>query len=151
MNNHDRNAELSRAIAIIHGAMVQTRSATTSAVLGLIDMQALCHALAANWWVDLATGRRMTIDQVNIPEKLMLIVSEVAEGMEGHRGNLMDNHLPHRKMLEVELADAMIRIFDLAGFLQMDLAGAVAEKLAYNMQRADHKIENRKAEGGKAF
>jgi hypothetical protein len=27
----------------------------------------------------------------------------------------MDDHLPHRKMGEVELADALLRIFDLAG------------------------------------
>lgn len=31
------------------------------------------------------------------------------------------------------------------------LAGAVIEKLAYNQQRADHKPENRYAEGGKVF
>ena len=45
----------------------------------------------------------------------------------------------------------MIRIFDYAGALGLDLGGAMAEKLAYNQQRADHKRENRKAEGGKAF
>ncbi|RZK79787.1 MAG: hypothetical protein EOO85_02735, partial [Pedobacter sp.] len=39
---------------------------------------------------------------------LMLIVSEVAEAMEGDRKGLMDDHLPERPMLEVELADAII-------------------------------------------
>jgi hypothetical protein len=52
---------------------------------------------------------------------------------------------------EVELADAVIRIFDLAGAYNMDLAGAIAEKLAYNQQRADHKPENRAKAGGKAY
>jgi NTP pyrophosphatase (non-canonical NTP hydrolase) len=54
-------------------------------------------------------------------------------------------------MREVELADAVIRIFDLAGAYRMDLAGAIAEKMAFNASRADHKIENRAAEGGKKF
>ena len=120
---------------------------------GLQSAQLLCHGLAARsgWWASRLTGKPLDFTQVNIGEKLMLIVSEVAEGMEGHRKDLMDDKLPHRKMLEVELADALIRIFDLAGFLQMDLAGAVIEKLAFNQQRPDHKIENRNAPGGKAY
>ncbi len=71
----------------------------------------------------------------NVGEMLMLITSELSEGLEGHRKNLMDDHLPHRSSLEVELADAMIRILDMAGGLQLDLGGAVAEKLAYNRNR----------------
>lgn len=82
---------------------------------------------------------------------LMLIVSEVAEAMEGERKDIMDDHLPHRKMAEVELADAMIRIFDYAGAFGYDLQGAIEEKLEYNKHRADHKRENRAKEGGKQF
>lgn len=83
--------------------------------------------------------------------KLMLIVSEIAEGMEGLRKGKMDEHLPHRSSIEVELADACIRIFDLAGALKLDLAGAIAEKGAYNIRRTDHTTEHRAAEGGKKF
>jgi len=82
---------------------------------------------------------------------LMLIVSEVSEAMEGDRKGLMDDHLPHRKMIEVELADAIIRIGDLAGKLGLDLGGAIDEKLAYNLNRPDHKKENRLKEGGKNY
>jgi NTP pyrophosphatase (non-canonical NTP hydrolase) len=116
----------------------------------------ICHAANRTWWTDLKTGEDLTSApgqplKVNIPEKLMLIVSEVAEAMEGHRKNLNDDKLPHRKMLEVELADAVIRIFDLAGGVGLDVAGALREKLAFNAKRADHKPENRRAEGGKAY
>lgn len=82
---------------------------------------------------------------------LMLVVSEIAEAMEGDRKDLMDDHLPNRKMIEVELADAVIRIGDLAGKLSLDLGGAIDEKLAYNLNRADHKKENRLQEGGKKY
>lgn len=82
---------------------------------------------------------------------LMLITSEVAEAMEGARKDLMDDHLTHRKMFEVELADALIRICDTAGKYGLDLGGAVVEKLIYNTQRLDHKLENREKEGGKQF
>lgn len=81
----------------------------------------------------------------------MLIVSEIAEAMEGERKGLMDDKLPHRKMAEVELADALIRIFDYAGAFQLDLDGAIAEKRAYNAIRADHTKEGRLAAGGKKW
>ena len=106
-----------------------------------------CHADSwnAGWYHDLETG----ILKANIPEKMALIHSEVSEALEGHRKDLMDDKLPHRKAIEVELADAVIRIGDLCGFLGLDLGGAVIEKLAYNRAREDHKIENRRAAGGK--
>ena len=115
-------------------------------------LQHLCHSLASEsgWWNDLETGADLR-ETFNVPEKLMLIVSEVSEAMEGHRKGLMDDKLPHRKMIEVELADAMIRILDLAGAMNLDLAGATIEKLKYNASRADHKPENRMSEGGKKF
>ncbi len=56
-----------------------------------------------------------------ITECLMLVVTEIAEAVEGERKNLMDDHLPHRKMAEVELADTMIRLLDLAGKLNVNL------------------------------
>jgi len=57
--------------------------------------------------------------------------------------------LPHRKMAEVELADIVIRVCDLAGAKGFDLGGAIAEKLEYNRTRKDHTREARAAEGGK--
>lgn len=82
---------------------------------------------------------------------LALIHSEISEALEGDRKNLMDDHLPHRKMAEVELADAVIRIFDLAGRESFDLGGAIVEKLAYNLGRPDHQLANRETETGKKY
>lgn len=114
----------------------------------LNEMAQKCHTANHQWWHDLNTGERLNR---NKGELLMLIVSEVAEAMEGERKNLMDDHLPHRKMAEVELADVLIRVFDYAGAFGYDLDGAVAEKLAYNAQRADHKREARLKAGGKQW
>lgn len=109
-----------------------------------------CHGISkeSGWHTNLETGEPLP---VNVPEKLLLIHSEISEATEGFRKDLFDDHLPNRKMLEVELADAAIRIFDLAGALNLDLGGAIAEKLAYNVNRSDHKLENRKADKGKKF
>lgn len=106
------------------------------------------NALDAGWHTDLETGELI---ERNKAEMLMLIVSEVAEAMEGVRKDLKDDHLPHRGMEEVELADTVIRIMDYAGRWGLDIGGAIMEKLEYNKNRADHKIENRKLDGGKKF
>jgi NTP pyrophosphatase (non-canonical NTP hydrolase) len=103
-------------------------------------------SMEAGWW---------TVDPKDspliVPTKLCLIHSEISEAMEAHRKGLVDSKLPHRSGIEVELADACIRIFDLAGALGLDLGGALAEKLEYNQKRADHKPENRAKVGGKAY
>ncbi|MBX4941198.1 hypothetical protein HJA97_27500 [Rhizobium binae] len=114
-----------------------------------------CHAQSrkAGWYTNLATGREK---ERNLGEMLMLIVSEVAEAMEGERKSiggkvLMDDKLPNRPMAEVELADIMIRVGDYAAYRGYDLGGAIVEKMRFNAQREDHKIENRLKAGGKAF
>ena len=116
--------------------------------MNLNEYAAEVHAANQTWWHDVTTGER--IDR-NKGEMLCLVHSEISECMEGVRKGLMDDKLPHRRMEEVELADALIRIFDYAGGHGLDLDGAYHEKMAYNATRADHKAENRRLDGGKKF
>ena len=108
----------------------------------------IIRPVQAKWWYDIESGTAL---RRNVGEMLMLTVTELAEACEGHRKDLMDDHLPHRKMFEVELADAVIRIFDIAGGLGLDLGGAIVEKNNYNASRQDHTHEARRAANGKKY
>jgi hypothetical protein len=71
--------------------------------------------------------------------------------MEGARKDLLDDHLENKSMMEVELADAIIRIFDLSESKGFNIGETIYEKLEYNRSRVDHKTENRMKKGGKKF
>ena len=175
--------------------------------MNLNELAAQVHQANIKWWQDPATGKPI---QRNKGELLMLVITELAEAVEGIRKNLMDDKLPHRRMEEVEMADAYIRLLDYAGGFgltlefydstaedlcavsenkscaildiceyvcevsqkargsigvsyclwrirnycenfDLDLDGAIKEKLAYNATRHDHTHEARRADGGKMF
>lgn len=92
------------------------------AATGLNKVVVRAHATAneKGWWDD---------GDWNLPEKLMLIVTEVAEAMECYRDSTKS------KGLESELADIVIRVADLCGKLGIDLDRAVREKMDYNETR----------------
>lgn len=114
------------------------------------DFCKLAHqrSTASGFYTYLPTGK---LREFSYGEKIALIHSELSESLEGDRKDLMDDKLPHRKSAELELADAMIRIADLAGAMGFDLGGAIEEKMEYNLHRADHKPENRILPGGKKY
>lgn len=75
------------------------------------------------------------LENALIAQKLMLIVTEVAEACEGIRENTMDKHLPQYSSLAVELVDGMIRILDTAEWLDLDLGPVLVAKMEYNESR----------------
>jgi len=64
----------------------------------------------------------------NMMEKLMLVVTELAEAAEDVRHANWE-HFPE------ELADTAIRLFDIAGALGIDLEGAIEAKMSVNQHR----------------
>jgi NTP pyrophosphatase (non-canonical NTP hydrolase) len=115
-------------------------------------LQDHCHdaSYTSGWWVN-KDGSSIKSNPLTFSNKLLLVVSEICESMEADRKDLMDDHLPHLKGRTVELADGLIRIFDLCGGYDLDVANAFIEKIAYNQQRPDHKKEAREAVGGKQY
>ena len=105
-------------------------------------------AKKAGWWNDVETGAPL---ERNKGELIALMHSELSEALEGIRKDAQDDHLPHRKSEEVELADCIIRILDYCGAHNLVIGGAVMEKFSYNMTRQDHKPGNRAKDGGKKF
>lgn len=81
-------------------------------------------------------------DADNVVTKLCLVHSEISEALEEYRnGKGLDEiyYNPDKpdkpEGFVVELADAMIRIFDICGRNNLDIDGAVRLKMAYNKTR----------------
>jgi hypothetical protein len=111
-------------------------------------LQYAVHKDNERWWYD-KEGNRLNR---NKGELLALIHSEISECLEGVRKSLPDTHLPEYPMELVELADAVIRIFDYAEGCNLGSLGPVIlKKMLYNRHREDHKREARELTNGKKF
>lgn len=107
------------------------------------DLVAVCHANACchGWWDDAQRTPDgaivMTPDE--ILAKLALIHSELGEATEEVRkGTALNGYLGKHDKPEgfvVEIADVLIRCFDLAGALGLELGDAIVAKHAYNVTR----------------
>lgn len=118
---------------------------------GLTTLSHHLHQLNQRFWCDLKTGEPVEDTPELLASKIALMHSELSEALEGLRKGKPDDHLPHRQAEEVELADAVIRIFDYCARRGFDIGAAMAEKLEYNKGRLDHSNEARRLPGGKKF
>lgn len=84
------------------------------------EMCAICHGIAKE--------KGFWDQERNIGEALMLVVTELAEAMEGYR--IKDN-----ANFKEEIADAFIRLFDLCGGLGIDIEEEIARKSMKNKGR----------------
>lgn len=71
----------------------------------------------------------------NMGEKLMLVVTELGEALEGLRKDLKDEHLPEYDSFDVEVADAIIRLLDISQFRGVNIGQIINDKMNYNKTR----------------
>ena len=93
---------------------------------------------------EIAEEFAIAVEKAYNAQAIALMHSELSEALEADRKDLMDDKLTHRKGLEVELADAVIRIMDFSQGKDLDVDGAVLENLNYNKTRPYLHGENKK-------
>lgn len=70
-------------------------------------------------------------EEINVPEKIALIHSEISEAFEAYRHKNIDG----KDGLKEELGDAVQRILHLCGVLDIDIQEAILKKIASNKDR----------------
>ncbi len=86
----------------------------------LSELVQICHSVAVEkgFWEK----------ERNVGEALMLVVTELAEAMEGYRVQDQAN-------FKEEIADAFIRLMDLCGGLKIDIEEEITKKTMKNKNR----------------
>ena len=64
----------------------------------------------------------------NMPEKLILVVTELSEAMEAYRHD-------DKKNFNEEIADTFIRLFDICGSIGINIEDEIEKKMEVNKQR----------------
>lgn len=99
----------------------------------IIQERVHANARAKGFWKDHVDGK-LTVDQVGL--KLALIHSEISEALESVRNDYpASEKIPEIGNFEEELADAAIRIMDLAESSGVDLGEAIVKKMEFNVGR----------------
>lgn len=86
------------------------------------------NAKKHGFWEDYSPAFEKSLVNNAIGNRLMLIVSEVAEAQDGLRKDDFEN-------FKEELADIIIRTCDLAGGLNINLESEIAKKMEKNKHR----------------
>jgi NTP pyrophosphatase (non-canonical NTP hydrolase) len=114
-----------------------------------LQKQVFDNAVAHGFWPILETKAQgkvgLNLSQINIGEKLMLMVQEIGEAFEWERDNNNGYHYSEVVYKEdkpakpdgfaIELADCVIRIMDLCQALDIDLEYMIKVKHEYNKTR----------------
>lgn len=109
----------------------------------MIPDQNEIHRLAKEkgWYDGIDTVNLRFLPPDFIPAKLALIHSEISEALEAYRKDGIPNldgqeeKVMGEGSFEEELADAVIRIFDLAGLLKIQIGSYILAKHKYNHTR----------------
>jgi NTP pyrophosphatase (non-canonical NTP hydrolase) len=83
-------------------------------------------------------GKGFVTDTSNMPEKLLLVVSEVIEATEDHRDGKHETYLTESGKpcgFASEIADAFIRLLDITASHGIDIEHEIALKMAFNETR----------------
>jgi len=120
-------------------------------IVSLRHLREIIHdeACKNGWWPELEGWESTTDDalnqrnllqaraKINVAEKLALVHSEISEALEAARKPELekDKHCPEFDNFDIELADTVIRLFDLAGAFGIDLGAAIIAKIEANKKR----------------
>lgn len=106
-------------------------------LLTLFSHELHSNSRAKGFWEDrdkiLGTPQGAALVEI---ASLGLATMEIGEAMAGARKPQQDSHLPYYMSLEVEIADAIIYLLDLAAARNLRVVDAMLAKAAYNTTRS---------------